>query len=441
MSDKSSSIPKSRLGRIARLASAGARTGASMFLNRSEQATAKSAQKTATALGDMRALGAKVGQMLAFVDGILPEDQQDIFAEHLKPLLEQTPTSPFPAIKAQIEAELQKPLEDLFETFDETPLASASLGQVHRATLKGSKTEVAVKVLHPGIEDALKQDLKNVKLLESMAAMVGARKFDSATMIAELKERFLEEIDYPHEAKNQKEFIEFHKHNKNIIIPHIYDSHSSTRVLTSDFLTGMTYDEACAHPDESLRAKWCDALWRFYYEATIVGNMFNADPHPGNYRFLPNGDVIFFDFGCVQRQPEERSILGCKLHLAAARNDDEAFEQGCVNLMGLKGGTWQDLAIDYMRLCFEPWFNAPYRIESAYVRKVVQYLNDLKFDVMKLKDDSFVPLGEGMLFVNRLQFGFYSVLAGLNAEVDYASIERSYLEPLEQRLKTRGLIS
>ncbi len=405
-----------------------------MFLNRSEKSTAKSAQKTAAALGDMRALGAKVGQMLAFVDGILPESQQAVFSEHLKPLLESTPTSPFPAIKAQLEAELQASIEDLFETFEPEPLASASLGQVHRATLKGSGQQVAVKVQHPGIEEALHQDLKNVKLLESMAAMAGARKFDSATMIQELRERFLEEIDYEFEANNQKDFIAFHAHNDNIVIPRIHDELSSRRVLTSDFLTGLGYEEACAHPDEALRAAWCDALWRFYYEATIVGNMFNADPHPGNYRFLPDGKVIFFDFGCVQRQPAERGALGCRLHLAAARRDDDAFREGCVALMGLKGGEWQELAIDYMRLCFEPWFASPYRITSPYVREVVQYLNDLKFDVMKLKDDSFAPLGEGMLFVNRLQFGFYSVLSGLNAEVDYASIEKSYLEPLEAKL-------
>lgn len=437
-SDKS--IPKSRLGRIARLASAGARTGASMFLNRSEQSTAKSAQKTAAALGDMRALGAKVGQMLAFVDGILPESQQAIFAEHLKPLLESTPTSPFPAIKAQLEAELGASIEDLYDDFDPVPLASASLGQVHRATLKGSGEPVAVKVQHPGIEEALHQDLKNVKLLESMAAMAGARKFDSATMIQELRTRFLEELDYEFEAKNQQEFIDFHAHNDHIVIPGIYASHSSRRVLTSDFMTGISYEEACAHPDDALRAAWCDALWRFYYEATIVGSMFNADPHPGNYRFLPDGKVIFFDFGCVQRQPSERSVFGCKLHLAAARRDDDAFREGCVDLMGLQGGEWQELAIDYMRLCFEPWFGSPYRITSPYVREVVQYLNDLKFDVMKLKDDSFTPLGEGMLFVNRLQFGFYSVLSGLNVEVDYAAIELSYLEPLEARLISQGVI-
>lgn len=441
MSDQHSSLPKSRLGRIARLASAGARTGATMLFQRSEQATAKNAQKTANALGEMRALGAKVGQMLAFVDGILPEDQQAIYATHLKPLLEQTPTSSFASIRELLEQELQGPIEDHFATFDETPLASASLGQVHRATLKHAPdTQVAVKVQHPGIEEALRQDLKNVKLLESMAAMAGARKFDSATMIQELKARFLEEIDYEFEAANQQAFIDFHAHNDNIVIPKIHTSHSTKRVLTSDFLTGLTYDEAIAHPDETLRAAWCDALWRFYYEATIVGNMFNADPHPGNYRFLPDGKVIFFDFGCVQRQPPARSALGCQLHLAAARGDDAAFERCCVPLMGLKGGQWQEIAIDYMRLCFEPWFASPYRIESAYVRKVVQYLGDLKFDVMKLKDDSFAPLGEGMLFVNRLQFGFYSVLSGLDAEVDYAAIERSYLEPLEAKLLASGVL-
>lgn len=435
MADKA--IPKSRLGRIARLASAGARTGASIIFNRSEKATASSAQKAANALGDMRALGAKVGQMLAYVDGVMPEDQQAVFAEHLKPLLEQTPTSSFDQIKAHVEQVFEQPLEDLFADFDETPLASASLGQVHRATLADGRV-VAVKVQHPGVEDALTQDLKNVKLLEGMAAMVGARKFDSANMIKEIRDRFMEELDYELEAKRQQEFIDFHAHNERVIIPGVIWDRTAKSVLTTEFMEGMSYDEACAWEDEGTRELWCDTLWRFCYETTVVGMMFNADPHPGNYRFREDGCVVFFDFGCVQKQPFDRSVRGCKLHLAAARRDEELFREAAASMMNLNGGQWEDLAIDYMRLCFEPWFGAPFRFDTKYVRSVVEYLQGLKLDVMRLKDDSFVPLEEGMLFVNRLQFGFYSVLAGLNAEVDYASIEKSYLEPFEAQLIESG---
>ncbi len=423
-------IPKGRLGRIARLASAGARTGASMLLNRKDESVAKSAAKAATALGDMRALGAKLGQMLAYIDGMLPEDQQAIFSEQLKPLLEDTPTSSFESIRAQIQNELGKPLEDLFLEFGETPIASASLGQVHRAKTKDG-LEVAVKVQHPGIEEALEMDLKNVKMLEGMASMMGSRKFDSANMIREIQERFREELDYTLEAHRQRTFHTIHEPNPRVLIPRVIDPLSTRRVLTSEFLTGLSYEEACATPDEAARAAWCETLWRFVYGTTLIANQFNADPHPGNYRFRPGGEVVFFDFGCIQTVPVERTYKARKMHLAAARGQDEEFERCAIDLFNLKGGTWEKILLEYLHLAFKPWFDSPFRFSPAYVRQVVEFLQGMKMDVIKLRDDSFVPMEEGVLFVNRLQFGFYSVLAGLDAEFDYGGLEIEYLEPVE----------
>lgn len=422
-------IPTGRLGRIAKLAGAGARTGAAMFLKRSDAGLAKSAQKTASALGDMRALGAKVGQMLAYIDGVLPEDQQAIFSEHLKPLLEDTPTSSYEKIAAQLTRELGAPPEELFARFDPAPIASASLGQVHRAQTRQGE-EVVVKVQHPGIDEALEQDLKNVKMLEGMASMVGARKFDSANLVRELQERFREELDYTLEAKRQQTFWAIHADDAHIIIPKVFPELSTQRVLTSEFLEGMTYEQACAHPQESLRATWCETLWRFVYGSTLLASQFNADPHPGNYRFREDGSVIFFDFGCVQTVPAPRTIKARRVHMAAARGQDELFDTTCRALFGLKGGKWEEVLLGYLHLAFTPWFNSPFRFTPAYVRSVVEYLQGMKLDAMKIRDGSFVPMEEGVLFVNRLQFGFYSVLAGLDAEVDYAALELEYLEPV-----------
>lgn len=401
-----------------------------MFIKRKDDSVAKSAAKAATALGDMRALGAKVGQMLAYIDGVLPEEQQAIFSEQLKPLLEDTPTSSFASIRDQIERELEGKLEELFSEFDETPIASASLGQVHRAKTKDG-LEVAVKVQHPGIDEALEMDLKNVKMLEGMASMVGSRKFDSANMIREIQDRFREELDYELEATRQRIFYEIHKQNPKVLIPRVIDELSTRRVLTSEFLTGQSYEEACANPDEAERAQWCETLWRFVYGTTLVANQFNADPHPGNYRFRPGGEVVFFDFGCIQVVPVERTYVARKLHLAAARKQDDAFERYAIELFKLEGGTWETILLEYLHLAFKPWFESPFRFTPAYVRQVVQFLQGMKMDVIKLKDGSFVPMEEGVLFVNRLQFGFYSVLAGLDAEADYGGLELEYLEPVE----------
>ena len=425
--DTPTHVPKGRLRRFSKLARAGARAGSSILLGstRSPSSTAKSAEKMASLLGDMRALGAKVGQMLAYVDGVLPPDQQAIFAHHLKPLLEHTPTSSTDQIEAVITHDLGAPLTDLFSHFEPVPIASASIGQVHRATLPDG-TEVAVKVQHPGIDEALRQDLDNLSAFEGILGVVGG-KFGAVDLLREARDRFLEELDYHQEAKNQNEFNHFFRDNPHIIVPDVIASRCGPRVLTTRFVHGHSFDQAAA-ATEPERAAWCATLWRFVYEATLIGHMFNADPHPGNYRFAPDGEVIFFDFGCVQRQSPERSALARRAHWAAIHLDEPAFFDACRALMGLRGGQWEAAALDYMRLCFEPQFSSPFRMDRDYVRQVVGMLQELKFEAMRIRDDSFVPLQEGMLFVNRLQFGFYSVLAALDVTVDYASIERSYLQ-------------
>jgi predicted unusual protein kinase regulating ubiquinone biosynthesis (AarF/ABC1/UbiB family) len=153
--DKPAKLPGSRLARLASLAKLGVRTGASAL--RGDDGTG-AAEKAAEVLGNLRGLAAKVGQMASYVDGLVPEGQRNAYEASLRALRSQAPRSSAAEIRGVVEAELDAPIDRLFVTWEDAPVASASIGQVHRATLHDGRV-VAVKVQHPNVRQAVESDL------------------------------------------------------------------------------------------------------------------------------------------------------------------------------------------------------------------------------------------------------------------------------------------
>lgn len=421
-------VPGSKLSRVARLAALGARTGASLVLGRGEEAAA---QKAAEVLGNLRGLAAKVGQMASYVDGLVPEGQRDGFESALKVLRSQAPRSSPGAIRARVEEELGGPIHRLFAEFDDDPMASASIGQVHRARLHEDHAHhpglvVAVKVQHPGIERAVEADLESAGMLESLGATLGARKFDTKAQLAKLRERFREELDYELEATRQRAFARIHEGDEAIVVPRVVASHSSRRVLVSELVHGDSFDDVLALP-EGERRRYATTMWRYIFKGNLVGGMFNADPHPGNYLFRDDGSIAFLDYGCVQIIDEPRRAVAHALHRAAIDRDEAAFARAVSKLVDARPGAMEAMARAYSRLCFEPVFASPYRITRAYAASLVSEMREMALEARKVPREEFFTMPPDMLFLNRLQFGFYSVLARLDVDVDYAAIEDEFV--------------
>ena len=176
-------VPQGRLSRFARLAATGVRSGAGLLFDRDGGSAAKHA---AEALGTLRGLAAKIGQMASYVDGLVPEEHRQAYETALSALRAQAPTSSPAAIRAAVEEDLGAPIAELFAEWDATPVASASIGQVHRARMKDG-LEVAVKVQHPGIERAVESDLGSASMLETLAAVGGGRRFKTDEVLAVIK--------------------------------------------------------------------------------------------------------------------------------------------------------------------------------------------------------------------------------------------------------------
>lgn len=409
------------MGRFVRLASLGARTSASLLLSTSGESAA---ERAALVLGTLRGVAAKVGQIASYVDGVVPEAHRDAYEHALKKLRDQAPTSSSAEIRSLVERELGAPISELFRGWEDEPVASASIGQVHRARLADGRV-VAVKVQHTGIAQAMESDLQNVGMLETMVGSFVGKGVNSRGILEEVKQRFREELDYRLEARRQVEFARLFQDDPQIFVPQVIAERSSARVLTSEFVTGKSLEEA-ATESESERRRYAEALWRFVFKGNLVGGMFNADPHPGNYIFQPDGRIAFLDFGCVQPIELGRIAPARALHRAAVERDQAGFARQVKVIMETRGGLYEDLAIAYSRRCFEPLFASPFRVSRDYVRGLVTEIGAMK-QVMFKKGGNFVPLPSGMLFMNRLQFGFYSVLARLDVAVDYAAVERAFM--------------
>ena len=410
-------VPKGRLGRLSQLAKVGARTSLSMLMSRDGKGAAEQA---AVVLGSLRGLAAKVGQMASYVDGLVPDAHRDAYERALAGLRAAAPQSSPEAIARAVEQELGAPLSELFASWETQPMASASIGQVHRARMHDGR-EVAVKVQHPGIDHAVESDLKNAGVLEGMVSALGPRALNSKQVYDEIAERFREELDYVLEAKRQGIFRALHAGDPHIRIPAVIAERSARRVLTTELVRGTDLEQAALAP-EAMRKHYCEVLWRFVYKGNLVAGLFNADPHPGNYLFGEDGTISFLDFGCVQPIPDARLREARTLHRAARARDDDAFRRSTIAILETQGGAYEQSAIDYVRFCFEPVFASPYRITRPYVTQVVRRVYEMKRHVLP-SDGSFTALPSGMMFMNRLQFGFYSVLGRLDAVADYGAVE------------------
>lgn len=424
MSDpKHKAPPTSRLRRLGDLARVGLRTGAAAIAGSQTSA----AEHARDVLGNLRGLATKLGQMASYVDGVVPEEQRAAFETALTTLRAQAPRSPPAEMRKTMEEAWGKRAEELFTDWTDEPVASASIGQVYRATLRDNGRIVAIKVQHARIHEALESDLANAGVLRAIVGAAAGRRFNSKELFDIARERFREELDYALEARRIDAFVAMHEGDPQIRIPRVVHALSSQRVLVTDWASGVDFDAACAAPEAARRA-WAETMWRFVFKGNLKQGLFNADPHPGNYIFHDDGVVSFLDFGCVQEIKPEARAQANVAHAAAMRGDRAGFRSAMRTLLGIPTGSLGDAAVAYSERCFDPLFMSPFHITRAYATEVVSLFKDLAKDARAVDEREFFNMPPHMLFMNRLQFGFYSVLARLDVSVDYAAVERGFLE-------------
>lgn len=250
------------------------------------------------ALGELKGAAMKVGQMLSVHEGLLPPEVVTV----LRSLQQEAPRVPFARMREVLESELPD-FEALFESLEPEAIAAASIGQVYRGRLRDGRV-VAVKVQYPEIDQVVRSDLKNLKkLFGALVAMVAEVDFDE--IWNELKERLLEELDYTLEAANMERMRELHRDVREVVVPRVVPEASARRVLTMEYLPGITPDEACSGAyDQAHRDVWGRLLLEFVMRGLLSHRFLHADPNFANYAFLEDGRLIVYDHGCMKEIPE-----------------------------------------------------------------------------------------------------------------------------------------
>ena len=197
----------------------------------------RTAGDVAATLGGMKGVFMKLGQLASFVDDAMPEHVRAALAQ----LQDSAPPMAPELAASVVRSELGAPPEQIFRRWDPTPLAAASIGQVHRAVLHDG-SEVAVKVQYPGIDDTMAADLAQLELGRLIVPFMGPS-MDYHAMTTELRDRLSEELDYTIEARNQRQFADWYEGHPFIRIPNVIDELSTKRVLTSTLATGMRFAE------------------------------------------------------------------------------------------------------------------------------------------------------------------------------------------------------
>jgi predicted unusual protein kinase regulating ubiquinone biosynthesis (AarF/ABC1/UbiB family) len=238
----------------------------------------------------------KIGQSLSTRADLLPLE----YVQELSQLQDRVPAFSSEVAISVVESELGKPIETLFKEFEPSPLASASLGQVHRARLYSGE-EVVVKVQRPGLEKLFNLDFEVVhQLIRCANWFSGLRKYNIEAVYEEFFQLLFQEIDYIHEGKNADRFRENFKNNSRIKIPLVYWQYTTKRVLTLEYLPGIKVDDR-----ESLEAQGVnlDQVIQLgicsYLQQLLKDGFFQSDPHPGNLAVTLQGELIFYDFGTM----------------------------------------------------------------------------------------------------------------------------------------------
>ncbi|MEA2517261.1 MAG: hypothetical protein QOG16_1099 [Actinomycetota bacterium] len=388
------------------------------FLDGFHQQTAK---QLVEMLGEMKGAAMKVGQLASFYEFAAPGEYLSTYRDALTMLQNSAPPMDPEASRLVIKEEFGKSADEVYAQFIDEPVASASIGQVHRAILHTGE-EVAVKVQYPGVDAAVRADLKNVSAMTKISVAI-APNLDPKEVAAEVKDRVMEELDYRREASNQAKFAELWAGHPFVVIPRVYPEYCKTRVITQEFIHGKPFMSAMEW-DQEKRDQLGETLYRFFFGSFNRFMLFSADPHPGNYLLLPRGKVAFLDFGLVRAIDPGTLKLFVELGQAMVADDRERGRGALEGLGVLNRRTpevdavWEHLkSLNYPLLQNE---------ELTIDPKMVQHIAAAGMDP---RSESFSTLRKVgipgvMITFNRMSFGVASLLARLEATANWQAMAR-----------------
>jgi predicted unusual protein kinase regulating ubiquinone biosynthesis (AarF/ABC1/UbiB family) len=383
----------------------------------------RTAEQLFKVLGELKGGAMKFGQAMSVFESALPEEVAGPYRAALTKLQEAAPPMPTRTVHSVLEERLGQDWPDLFLEFEDKPSAAASIGQVHRAVWHDGR-EVAVKVQYPGAGEALLSDLNQ---LSRFARLLGPMipGMDIKPLIAELRDRVSEELDYALEAQAQQAHAEEFADDPDVLVPAVV--HQCEQVLVTEWIDGIPLSEVINDGTQEQRDRAGQLLARFLFSGPSRTGLLHADPHPGNFRLLPDDPedpdgkggwrLGVMDFGTVDRLPGGLpSTIGDSLRMTLDGDAEAVYE-----LLREEGFVKEsieldpDAVLDYLLPIIEPAQVDEFTFTRGWMRSQAARVADPRSPAHQLGKQLNLP--PAYLLIHRVTLSTIGVLCQLGATV------------------------
>ena len=398
---------------------------------RMREVNRRNARRIERTIVRLQGLFIKVGQLFSIMTNFLPEE----FRAGLENLQDAVPARPYSEIEKRIRAELGGDPDQVFAKFDPRPLASASLGQVHRATTRDGR-RVAVKVQHVGVEEMARSDLKTIwRIVRIIRRVFRTRGLEN--YYYEVRAMILDELDFRKEAGYIRAIGENFADDPKVGVPEVFEELSTDRVLTLGFVDGIKITDRERIVEAGLDpAALARDLVTAYCQMIFVDGVYHADPHPGNILVQPGGRLVFLDFGAVgQLPPAMRHGIGEMLE-AVIQADEEQLLRSLRQMGFLRTGADDTEAAARVIEHFHRKFQEEIRLDSFSLssiqvdtRKGLEHLADLRQMNVGLRELSaafYMP--REWVLLERTALLLTGLCTHLDPQMNPADTIRPYLE-------------
>jgi predicted unusual protein kinase regulating ubiquinone biosynthesis (AarF/ABC1/UbiB family) len=425
-----SDIPQRRVARTAKLASLplGVAGRATMGLGKrmtgrssadvAAELQARTAEQLFTVLGELKGGAMKLGQALSVFEAALPEETAAPYREALTRLQEAAPPMRADVIHKVLDEQFGRRWRERFASFDDTPAAAASIGQVHRAVWNDGR-EVAVKLQYPGAGPALIADFTQLSRMARLFSRLSPG-LEVKPLLAELKERVLEELDYGLEADAQRAFAAAYADDPQIAVPRVVAS--APKVMVTEWMDGTPLSRVISSGTQEQRDRAGTLLAVLHYSAPARAGLLHADPHPGNFRILADGRLGVVDFGAVARLPGGYPEPLGRLTRMAVDRDGPAV----LDLMRAEGFVRPNVPLDaeqvmtYLGPIVEPLRTPTFTFSREWMREQAARVGDPRREEARI--GRMFNLPPSYLLIHRVTIGSIGVLSQLGATAPFREL-------------------
>jgi predicted unusual protein kinase regulating ubiquinone biosynthesis (AarF/ABC1/UbiB family) len=375
-----------------------------------QQRTAEQLFKT---LGELKGGAMKFGQAMSIFEVALPDELLGPYRATLTKLQDAAPPLPAETVHAVLAEGLGEDWRSRFSHFDDRPAAAASIGQVHKAVWHDGR-DVAVKIQYPGAGKALMGDLNQVSRMATMFAGISPG-LDIKPLLAELKARAEEELDYLRESQSQRQFAAAYEADEDFVIPHVLAA--AENVVVSEWLEGYSMAKIISDGTQAQRDHFGTLYLRFLLSGPTRAGLLHADPHPGNYRVMPDGRLGVLDFGAVARMPEGPPPAMGQLLRIATLGEAEAVVAGLREEGFIKPDIEVDpqLLLDYLGPFAEPALYEEFTFSRDWMREQFNRVNDPRRPDFNVGFK--INLPPSYMLLHRVWLGGIGVLSQMGATV------------------------